>query len=1196
MFLESLYIQGFKSFPDGQEILFHEGITGIVGPNGCGKSNVTDAVRWVLGEQSLKNLRGSRMEDMIFSGTRLRKPLASAEVRIRFDNRDHRLDCAFDTVEVTRRYYRSGESEYLLNQTPCRLKDIQTLFADTGIGRDGYSMIGQGRVEEILSERSEERRRIFDEAAGIVKYKIRKHEAELKLVRSDEDFSRLEELRQEMETRLEPLRQQAKDARRYEELWQEQEDLDFLFSAQDIRNWEEEAAQHQAFLASVSADLESLATEKADVHARREALQMARRERDAEAEKLSEHFRSASAALAGLAEASARAGERRQEAEKRLGELTKKAEQDVLQVEQFASRLASRAEHRQNLEAHRQSVLNSLQAAEAAQAANAAAASRREQAEMERRKALEAARETLFARRSAVFRLESALSSKKEELHSLQLRMDDEAANQKQRREQWRELQAKLTAEAERQQLAESSYEQARQAREAAAATLRKSEEEQSKRLVREREVRYQYDTLHRLEENREGYHPAVRALAKAGEKEPALVAGLYGAVGERLRVEARYEMASEMSLGGALHHLVTETAADASRLIQWLKMEKAGRETFLPLDRIEARSLSREERQIAQHHAGFLGTLDEFMETDPGLELLRSYLGGRILLVDTLEHALRLSDDLGKRLRVVTLEGELLNPGGSLTGGQNKKGLSGLLGRSRELAALDKELQSLEKQIAQGKERLAASKSELEQCGEREKQAQEEYAARHQEYIRQSEALHQAEVRLQEQEPALGNLQEQYQEATSFIQKLEEDQAARQSEAEAAEAAVREGSAQDGAADAELEAARKAQAEQLEQITELKVKLASTEASLSSLVELEAQVVAARDQHQADMQSRAAEESRLHVLLESLQKEEARQEKRRAQLEADSHSAEAALQELRAHRDEEEEEEKRLFSRLESLGGREKELEGRVEHARSRINSLEERASGEKNRLFETYRLSYVQILEKIAGSSLPRGGRQRLRQVREALHALPAINHAAPQDYAELQERYSTLLQQRDDIAHSRSQVSEVIRELETAMQEQFTERFGEIREAFRSTFTELFNGGDAELQLSDDSTALESDIEIKAQPPGKRLQNLRLLSGGERAMTAIALILAIFRLNPAPFCLLDEVDSALDDANVLRFAEYLKRYQEHTQFIVVTHRKGSMEAAQRLYGVTMRERGVSTVLSLALGEEGEKNGIAG
>lgn len=1184
MYLQAIEIQGFKSFPKHQYIEFHPGVTAIVGPNGCGKSNVTDAVRWVLGEQSAKSMRGDKMEDVIFNGTDSRKRMSYAEVSIYLNNVDRSLERDQDLVVITRRYFRSGESEYLINQQNCRLKDIHLLLADTGIGKDGYSVIEQGRVDNILSERSEDRRKIFDEAAGIVKYKLRKAEAEQKLARTADSWQRLEDVSQEMERQLKPLARQAEVAERYRQIYGEARDLDIYLSIAEISKEEDQASERLAYQNQLEQELEELEAEREQVYQERQANLEQRRSSDVETEKLAEAFREADRRLASLKEEEVQAAERLRYAASRQTEI-KAARTDLeANSSNLEEKLVRRQQHRADLLERKQNLLTALTTKEEEFSQEKARLDEAAKLKEAKTKELADLRQQIFTLRSESFAKHSEDTQLAERAAELKLNIEKEEAYLK---AQTAILNSKQEA------LSQSEFEKAKRSEALAGKTreledknaaLKESEKILTESALEVKHKQYQLDTLRRLEENQEGYHQAVRSLSQAIEHDPALGQGLLGPVAQLIRVDKKYELSVEMALGGALHNLVTDTAITASRLIRWLNETRSGRETFLPLDKIEYRRLNPHDLRWLKEMPGFLGCLSDYIKVEDDLDRLAAYLGGKVVLAENLDYAMQMAEKSGQSLRIVTLDGEIISPGGSMTGGQKKKALSGLLSRGQDIQRLEEEILDLTSKAKQLETELYTKEAEskdlranLQEERENLQKAELELAGLAADVRQEETLLTEHQSRKESLDADLRILEERQLQNRSAQAELEQQMdalSARESTLKEADSPSNDDSSTNG-----LEDLRN-------QIVDFKIQIASLEEALKGIEEIQSQLLAEQEQRSSRSLDLEAESEKLSAESKQIQERSAALTAEKVECEKELDQISAEQIKLREQKQDAVAMESKLFDQLEQINERLTILNREKERYQAQTERIADKLKQEKNRLWEDYRLSYNQAKELAKTLDPEDKSKKHLRILQEELRSMPQINHAAPEDYAALKERYELLQTQRADVEETRTQLLQVIEGLEDAMRKQFAEELTVINKDFQDCFTALFSGGRAELQAGE-GDLLTCDIEIKAQPPGKRLQNLRLLSGGERALTAIALIFAIFRQRPAPFCFLDEVDSALDETNVLRFAEFIRGYTDTTQFIVVTHRKGTMEAADRLYGVTMKERGVSDILSLDLAE---------
>ncbi|EKP93704.1 chromosome segregation protein SMC [Thermaerobacter subterraneus] len=1190
MYLKRLELYGFKSFADRTRLEFGPGITAIVGPNGSGKSNLVDAVRWVLGEQSARQLRGSRMEDVIFAGTATRKGVGLAEVVLVLDNEDGRLPIDYTEVTVARRVDRAGGSDYLLNGQRVRLRDVQELLYDTAIGREAYSVVGQGKIDEILSARDEDRRGLLEEAAGITRFKVRKKEALRRLEDAEHRLLRLGDILRELEDRLDGLTEQARRAHLYRQWRDELVDL-------EARMVTAQAVQAQRRLADHARRLEAV---RQQVAAARRRLEEAGAARDALRAQVRHQEQQVEAAQAALAEA-----ERALEAVRtRLAVLDERAAQ-------LASREQELGRRAEELAAQRQ-----------AGAAGAEEAARRHQAllaELEAaRQAEQEARSAVAEAGAAVARAEEALAAAREaHLEALQelsrLRNEQQArqreqAQAAQRAERLRQRLEGLEAEARRlaeeeaaveaelERLAAAAAEAARReeaarrALEAAQAEARAAGREAQQLRQQAGEASSRLRVLEEMEREHEGFFAGVRAVLAGRDGGDPAYREVIGAVAELIQVEPRLERAVEVALGPALQHLITRTAAGAEAAIEALKRARAGRATFLPLDTIRPSAPADADRRL-DHQPGAVAWGIDAVRFDPALRPALANLLGRILIAEDLPAARRLAAASGYRYRIVTLEGDVIHPGGAMTGGHDsrRQESAGLLARRRQVEALRQRVQQLA--------------GALEQVEDRRRRAEDAAA-------RAAADLEAARQQRQQGAVSRARLEQQRQAAAQQRQRLERTMADVQSELEELAVPARDGG---GPAPDQVEAAEA-------RAREAAAAVAAAETALQ-------QARARRDQVTGDLARATARVEGLtregRLLAEQLVR--ARQEARRLELDEDRRREEAAqlareqaevaaqrqrLQEAVAEGEarvaacrqalaEAREARARLAARLDAVEGESVAARAELDRLSDELRRLEVEAArleSERDRLV-------ARLAEDFGVQEVPdeppagwQEGERRVAELRRRMAALGEVNLAAVEEHERVCQRYAFLERQYRDLQQAREALRAVLAEMDREMERIFRVTYERLRAEFRQVFRELFGGGHADLILGE-GDALEAGVQVVAQPPGKKLQHLSLLSGGERALTAIALLLALIRVKPTPFCLLDEIDAALDDRNVDRFARYLRRFSG-TQFIVITHQKGTMAAADTLYGVTMPESGVSRVVSVRLAEvaaagEGEGRG---
>lgn len=1186
MYLKRLEMKGFKSFPDKIDIEFDTGVTCVVGPNGSGKSNITDAVRWVLGEQKVKTLRGSKMEDIIFNGTRHRKPLGIAEVSLVFDNTDRKLAVDYGEVKVTRRIFRSGETEYLLNDAACRLKDIRDVFMDTGIGVDGYSIIGQGKIESILSTRNEERRLVFEEAAGIVKFRHRKRESERKLEAAVQNLLRVEDILRELEQRVGPLAEQSRKAQVYLGLSGE---LKTLEVNQMIREIEEAARQAEAVqsrwqetgsaLQEAQSALDTLAEQLEECRLRTEEDQSRSRE---------------------MAQLHFQAMARVQELEQRIEALGAEAGKEALEaqriedtlddyalrMEEILDQIARLESEQSELQGRQQETLSSLDQAEEALETGRNAHSALETEQGRRRDAM-------IGLLNTVERQKAECRNLAQMRETMQHRLDqvDHERILEQTKEQNKTVDSDaLTAEiAEiREYLGSMSHKK----QEATGLLYQRKTElsglqaDRDKAFRRLAELEAEQRLLREMEESYQGYGESVRGILKACRGSEALGSGVHGVVADILRIPQRYETAIDVILGKSLQNIVVDSEADARRLIRHMKEKSMGRATFLPLQDLKGSEDQGSQLQKLQPMAGFIGRASDLVGCDPAFRKLLGYLLDRVVIVESLDHAGAMMKLPWLRLRIVTLEGDLFIPGGAITGGSLRTTKTGLLSRKRRIAEIDDERQALDGQQQALRERLeeqerAAARLEREVLElSRIMDERKLDLARKEEQVRQVETdLETAQAALGKLELEKGRLRREIEQTGLRLETLEQEIKASEEDAKLMERGILEtgeaiSRSQGGLAELaeRLTQMRVLKATQTEKLQSLETRLAMER---SRKAELEALVAGAHRQ-----KTRLEEESVTRAQAIEAGKDE---------LAVSRATVESCLGALSTH-DQESDARRR---QREELTAADAELRSRTGALTERLSLCEQekqRAEAKQESLmaalWEKYELSWLEALE-LRTDWQEGPAQKRIRELRREIRELGDVNTGAIAEYEEVKERFEFLTGQRGDLAEAEKGLRRIIRDLDKAMRTQFTEAFEKVRGAFQELFSELFSGGTADVLLSDPSEPLDCEISIVAQPPGKKLQSLELMSGGEKALTAIALLFAILKNKPSPFCMLDEIEAALDDVNVWRFAEFLKHFTNRSQFIVITHRKGTMEIADTLYGVTMEEYGVSRILSVKMEE---------
>ena len=1179
MYLKSIEVHGFKAFANKIRFEFDGGITGIVGPNGSGKSNVADAVRWVLGEQSAKQLRGSSMQDVIFSGTETRKPMSFAYVSLTLDNSDHQLPISYDEVTVARRVYRSGESEYLINGSECRLRDVQELFFDTGIGKEGYSIIGQGQIDKVLSGKPEERREIFDEAAGITRVKKRKLQTEKNLAEERQNLARVNDIIAEIEGRLEPLAKQDEKAREYLKLREELRDREvnqFLMEYEKNEVLKKENDEH---LNSVTEDL---ARTTAD-------YENAKDEYDRLLNELEQHRE----VLSQAKEANA---QRKVEAEKGSGErnvLTEQVAALAKQVENTEERIVylhgqieERAEEQKRYRAKQEEYAKQL--AELADAKEAAEAKLGEmKAEIDDRIVRE---QELRASQIANLQNNTELKTELErnntlleqynisraETNAKLLRFKAEAdeANRK-IEEASRELQTIAETVDRMKKESDSRDERIRSLSESIADANARLEDVRKKATLAET----RFETLRNLAERYEGYAGTVRKVMELKDSRK----GIHGVVADIIQTEERYETAIETALGGNIQNIVVDNTDTAKSLIEQLKRERLGRATFLPLREIRAKKDEFEDDVFKE--TGVLGIASELVSTEEQYKEAAAYLLGRFLVVDTIDHAIALEKKYRQKLRVVTLEGELFAPGGAVSGGAFRNS-GNLLGRRREAEESEKEF------YERRKEADACERTVTRYRKEREALRNEQEIARG--ALQEKIVAHNtAEMNLQhvrEQNGGLLDTRDQLKKevanAEAQMETIRENNRKLQEQIEINEQQSEKNRETADRLHAEMEEIRgrqdEASAEAVRTLTEYNGLLQSVEYQRDTGERIE------RESAQLAKELKEAEQNNAEAKREIGEREASIREieERQCELQRDIQNTETQIAELTALAEDITKQNRDFFERRESLSRQMSSLDKEQYRLQNQKEKMEDQLDSLTRYMWDEYGLTYTQACEhrseEYDNATL---NRKAVYELKNKIRGLGNVNVDAIEEYRDAKERYEFLTGQRKDIIDAETTLSGIISALDEEMRKQFTETFEQLKTRFDRVFRELFGGGKTTLSLSEGEDVLEAGVLINVQPPGKKLQNMMQLSGGEKALTAIALLFALLDLKPSPFCLLDEIEAALDDSNVGRFAQYLRKLSGETQFIVITHRRGTMAAAEALYGITMQEKGISTLVSVNL-----------
>ena len=1180
MYLKRLELQGFKSFADKTILELRPGITTVIGPNGSGKSNISDAIRWVLGEQSMKSLRGTKSLDIIFAGTQNRKSLGFAEASLVFDNSDGALPIEFTEVTVTRKIYRSGETGYYINKTPCRLKDVLELFMDTGIGKDGYSIIGQGKIDEILSNKSEDRRHIFEEAAGIVKYRSRKEEAEKKLEHTKLNLLRINDIISEIEGNLGPLQTQSEKAKKYLNLREELKDIEvglFVYNiekykenlqqiVQDIDIMQSQCNDEEGKLERVKILKEELKSSIDEITEQIENMSNLGFESQKEIEQLNSDINVAKTRITNNNENSVRFTDEIQEQNEKIQELKQELEQKEAKKDNL----------KQNKEKFEKE-LNEKQE-ELAQITEKLSAKELE---------IEGYKQTVEQNTDKKYELQSEINAQeinfqnyekrqnqiKQEIQTTISELDNTRMNKEEISKGFYESENKKNK-------AQKSLEEVAKQKQEANQKIKSFESNinilSSDMRIKESRLKFLIET----EKEKEGYIKSVKSLLKDCENIKDLGKGMHGVLANIIEVPDELETAIEMCLGASLQNIVTDTEEDAKKLVEHLRKNNLGRASFLPIASVKGKKLEK----LKGNESGVIGIASDLVKFNKKYEQIILNLLGRTVIVDNMNTAIKVAKQNGYTFRIVTKDGDLINPSGALTGGSVAKKTVNILGRGKEIEKLEKEIKNIKAKI----QKLEEEKEEYEQSIEGilelsanlEKELQEidiTYATEKQKMISIDENIQKLQNRLNKLKEEQKNLETLKQESIEQKEKIQEETQKITNQNEELSKLISEF--------AELNKDDQKYIDDLNfDITNLKISVSSFDESESSIQEIQERINQELNNAKASIENKNNQIEQIKVDNENLEKsiqetlnkiEEIKQKVNNSSSEIEKMKQERAQKSEKLSKQEDEITSK--FKIIEDLKSQLVKLDVKKTKVEEDINTI-------INKMWEEYELTPNNV-EDYAKPENVALTQKRVNNIRTEIRDLGSVNVDSIEEYKNLKDRYDFMSEQRLDLENTMSKLRKVITDMTQIMKEQFREKFKIINKNFGEVFAELFGGGKASLNLEDEENILECGIEITVQPPGKKLQNMMLLSGGEKAFTAIALLFAILKINPAPFCVLDEIEAALDDVNVFRYADYLKKFTEHTQFLVITHRKGTMEAADTVYGVTMEESGISKLLSMKL-----------
>ena len=1184
MYLKRLEMQGFKSFPDKTVLEFMPGITTVIGPNGSGKSNISDSIRWVLGEQSIKSLRGSKSEDIIFAGTQNRKSLGFAEVSIVIDNSDGKLPIEFSEVVVTRRIFRNGESGYFINKTPCRLKDVLELFMDTGIGKDGYSIIGQGKIDEILSNKSEERRNIFEEAAGIVKYRVRKNESEKRLEQTKLNLLRINDILSEIETNIDLLKTQSEKAKKYLSLREELKSIEIGLFLYNIDNY-------KLNLDEIVKNIDIINSNRTDEEARMSVLQNLKENLKIELEEIMskieqtqnlafESEKKIEQINSEINVQTERISNNKQNYERYLKEIEDLQKRN----EEITEEKENRIQKKDNLMSNREKFVHELEEKENKIKELSDKLTEEEKNIEDKKKQVEEDTEDKYKNKEAI----NIIEINNQNLQKRQKTVENEIQDTISKLDEKRMLKSDILTTFNEKEAKREEY------KEKLAKIKTKKEEATSK--IKEYEDRLntlsstlrikdsKQKFLSEMEKEKEGYSRAVKAILLECEKNSQLNKGVKGVLANLISVPEKYQTAIETVLGATLQNIVTDTEEDAKKLIEYLRQNSLGRASFLPISSVKGKKV---DRLIKNNLEGVIGIASDLIKTDKKYEGIILNLLGRTVIVNNMDTAIILARQNSYSFRIVTLKGDIINSSGAISGGSNSQKTTSIIGRTNQIKELEKEIDDLNKQIEQiSKEKEKYEQSiesllkEVETLEQTSQEIEIEYATEKQKLELLEETIQSLETKLDELRSETKEIDETIR--INFEKKKELEQTILALDQEITELTEKI------KVFAEQNKEKQKYIDDLNfDITNLRISVSSFDESSNSLEEILERIEKELQTNITSIENKTKQNENIVKENQELKVsiEEAQEKIKQTKLDVSTSSD--VVENLK----------KEKISKNEHIRKTEEDIEEKyaiIEEIKNQANKLEVKKSKLDveleqiiNKMWEDYEVTPNNVGEYKKPNNVQETTKQ-VKTLREQIKDLGSINIDSIEEYKQTKERYDYMCEQRLDLENSSSKLKKVIQDMTKIMKEQFETQFKVINKNFGEVFKELFGGGKAELKLTDEEDILNSGIEIEVQPPGKKLQNMSLLSGGERAFTAIALLFAILKINPAPFCVLDEIEAALDDVNVYRFADYLKKFATETQFLVITHRKGTMEAADTVYGITMEERGISKLLSMNLAKK--------
>lgn len=1189
MYLKKVFINGFKSFAEKTEIIVENGVTAVVGPNGSGKSNISDAIKWVLGEQSAKSLRGGKMDDIIFAGTEKRMPLGFAEVNLIFDNESGDIPVEYKEVSIRRKLYKTGESEYYINKQQCRLRDIKELFMDTGVGSEGYSFIGQGRVEDILSPNSETRRKVFEEASGIVKYKTRKEESERKLEKTSDNLDRVEDIVHELEERILPLSEQSLKARKYIELRENLKhyELNYLAHEYEKHSEQKRALENQRDIALEQklklqkrrdALSEQISSQKEQINEIQQHIKHLESERDNKNNEYESYERFCqvhkekkllyTSNIDNVKNEIKDIEIRNKGLQESITSLTEEKSKLVVSLNKTSEEFTSMNE---DIKAYKNEIDKVVQNIE------------------EQKNQLFELHKEINKQNSQKSTIESFIANDNERIENLSSEIASEEVEKQNKYEIIKMLEVEQANTLK--EISEKKVEL-----EGLTNKLQTSEKDKEKLINEIKDVnehlsssKSKMNILSNMEAYYDGYYKSIKTLMNNKEREPILKNSILGTVADIIKTKKQYETAIEVALGSSIQNVIVNTDVEAENIIEYLKKNKIGRVTFLPINILQERSLNKTEQEVLKDKS-VINTGDILVDTDPKFESVVKHLLGRILIVDNLNNGFRISKRLGNALKIVTLQGDVINAGGSVTGGHIVSNQN-LLGRKREIEELKEFIDKSSKLLSEKNNLLNSLSTNIKNCNDEISNIKSEINEKNNIYTMNISKINMLKEQMDKTLAAI----KKYSEEMKFIEdekvkyKQELKNVFIQTEnlkklIEEKEKSIEDTVTQNDTNKNKYEEYNNVILKQRDLVSEITQEIKLKEEKISNI---EAEI-------ERNEESKRLKEENLNNIDNEIKTAE-------ANIAEYSKKAEVLAKEINALRGTYLMEKEKLISfqneiyeyqnkindankAITDILDDENKMNVRIERENSKVEEI-------SAKLWEDYELNYAMALKYKDDSISQTRLYNEVNTLKKSIKELGNVNLDSIEEYEEVKERYDFLKKQQKDLIDAKEQLNEVIKELDIQMREQFVNEFANIRVKFNEVFKKLFNGGNGDVYLEDEADALNSNIEIAVQPPGKKLSKISLLSGGEKALTAIALLFAILKTKPTPFCILDEIEAALDDANINRFAQYLKEFSKETQFIVITHRKGTMECADTLYGATMEEKGVTKLVSMKLSDAYEQ-----